>query len=238
MSIEGERIVIIGGSSGIGLAVAKMASSKGAAVVIAGRSRERLEKAMAEIGGNVEAYQLDVTNRDELESFFDRIGEFDHLTTPAADTSAGPFLELSIEEARRVFESKFWGQYIAARYAVPNIRQGGSIVLFAGIYAQRPPAGSLPIPAINGAIEALGRALAVELAPLRVNVVSPGLIDTPAYAGMPPEQREAIFKQAAESLPIGRVGRPEDIAHTVIYLMTNTFTTGSTLYPDGGYTLR
>ena len=106
------------------------------------------------------------------------------------------------------------------------------------MWSQRPPAGVATVAAINGAIEALARALAVELAPIRVNAVSPGLIDTPIYSGMPAAQKEAVFKGFAAAAPVKRVGRPEEVAQTVLYLMTNTFTTGSTLYVDGGYLLR
>ena len=112
------------------------------------------------------------------------------------------------------------------------------VSLFAGMWSQRPPAGVATIAAINGAIEALARALAVELAPIRVNAVAPGLVDTPIYAGLPVARKEALFKDFAAAAPVKRVGRPEEVAQTVLYLMTNTFTTGSTLYVDGGCLLR
>ncbi|HEY9073580.1 MAG TPA: SDR family oxidoreductase, partial [Desulfobaccales bacterium] len=118
-------------------------------------------------------------------------GKFDHLATPGSTIHGGPFLSLDSASARADFQSKFWGQYLAAKYGVPRLRPGGSIVFFAGMWSQRPPAGVATVAAINGAIEALTRALAVELAPIRVNAVSPGLIDTPIYAGIPAAQKEA-----------------------------------------------
>ncbi len=238
MDLNNQRIVIIGGSSGIGLATAKAAVASGARVVIAGRNLEKLAKAREAIGGQVEALPLDAGNEAAVKDFFEKVGEFDHLTTPGSSIRGGPFLSLETAQARADFDSKFWGQYHAAKYGAPKMRPGGSIVLFAGIWSQRPAAGYAAIAAINSAIEGLGRALAGELAPIRVNTVSPGLVDTPIYAGLPEAQRTATFAAFAAAAPVKRVGRPEDIAQTVLYLMNNSFTTGSTIYVDGGYTLR
>jgi NAD(P)-dependent dehydrogenase (short-subunit alcohol dehydrogenase family) len=238
MPLTKKRIVIIGGSSGMGLATAKAAVAAGAAAIIAGRSREKLERAQGEIGGNVTALPLDVRDEAAVQAFFAQVGKFDHLTTPGSALQGGPFLTQETALARAAFDSKFWGQYLAAKYGAPQIRGGGSIVFFAGMWSQRPPAGASVFAAINSGIEGLARALAVELAPIRVNAVSPGLVDTPIYTGMPDAQRDALFKAFAAAAPAGHVGRPEEVAETVLYLMANTFTTGSTLYVDGGYTLR
>ncbi len=238
MSLDGKRIVVIGGSSGMGLATAKAAAVAGAAVVIAGRSPEKLAKVQGEIGGNVSALTLDARDEGAVKSFFAQVGEFDHLTTPGSAVQGGPFLAGETTRARADFDSKFWGQYLAAKYGAPYIRQGGSIVFFAGMWSQRPPAGASIFAAINSAVEGLARALAVELAPLRVNAVSPGLVDTPIYSGMAVADKEAMFKAFAAAAPVRHVGAPEEVAQAVLYLMTNTFTSGSTLYVDGGYTLR
>ena len=238
MTLQDQRLVIIGGTSGIGLATAKAAAARGAQVVIGGRHYDKLEKAKQEIGGAVEGLTLDVSDEGEIKAFFEWVGKFDHLATPGSTIHGGPFLSLDSASARADFQSKFWGQYLAAKYGAPRLRPGGSMVFFAGMWSQRPPAGVATVAAINGAIEALARALAVELAPIRVNAVSPGLIDTPIYAGLPAAQKEAAFKGFAAAAPVKRVGRPEEVAQTVLYLMTNTFTTGSTLYVDGGYLLR
>jgi NAD(P)-dependent dehydrogenase (short-subunit alcohol dehydrogenase family) len=220
------------------MATAKMAVEQGAEAVIASRSQAKLDRARAEIGGGVEAIRLDVTYENAVRDFFGRLGEFDHLTTPGSEVSSGPFLSLSTETARSGFDSKFWGQYSAAKYGAPKIREGGSIVLFSGIYAHRPPIGVAPISAVNGAVEALCRALAVELSPIRVNVVTPGLIDTPAYDRMPQEMKAEVFRQAEEMLPAKRVGQPEDIAQAVLFLMTDPFATGTNLVVDGGLLLK
>ncbi len=238
MRFKGQKIVIIGGSSGMGLATAKMAAAEGAAVVIASRSEEKLKKAKAEIQGNVETLTVNVMDEGSVKAFFDKVGEFDHLTTPGNEAAMGPFLQLDVLKARTAFDSKFWGQYHAARYGAPHIRGNGSITFFAGIWSQRPVPGGSVVTAINSAIEGLGRALATELAPIRVNTVSPGIVDTPIYSAMAPGEKEAMFQGVAATLPLKRIGRPEEIAQTVLYLMANSFSTGNTLYVDGGATLR
>ena len=238
MSLQGQRIVIIGGSSGMGLATAQLAAMEGAAVIIASRSEEKLGRAKEKIKELVETFTVNTMDEESVKKLFDRVGEFDHLATPGSEAVMGPFLKIEISKVRAAFDSKFWGQYRAARYGAPKIRPGGSITLFAGNWSQRPVPGSSIVTAINSAVEGLGRALALELAPIRVNTVSPGIVDTPLYAGMAPEKREAMFREAAASIPAKRIGRPEEIALTVLYLMSNTYTTGSTLYVDGGATFR
>lgn len=237
MSLKEKKVVIIGGSSGIGLASAKAATAAGAYVLIAGRSQEKLHKALAEIEGEVEAHSIDVTKEREVEDFFARIGPFDHLVTTAATGTVGPFLLMKSVAVREVFASKFWGQYYAARYAAPYLANGGSITMFAGVTSHKPLPGLVAYAAVNGAIEGLCRSLAVELAPIRVNVVSPGIVMTPAYAAMPENERRAMFESLAAKLPTRRVGRPEDIAQTVIYLMQSGFTTGTVVSVDGGHRL-
>jgi NAD(P)-dependent dehydrogenase (short-subunit alcohol dehydrogenase family) len=233
-----KRLVIIGGSSGMGLATAIAATAAGARVVIASRSSEKLETARRKIGGDTEVLTLDVQDEAAVQAFFDRVGEFDHLTTPGSQAAGGPFLTRDTSGVRADFGSKFWGQYLAAKYGAPLIRPGGSIVFFSGIYSQRPPAGVSGIAAINSAIEGLARALAVELAPIRVNAVSPGLVDTPIFDDMPKEVKRELFQRFAAAAPVKRVGQPKEIAQAVLHLMANPFITGTTLFVDGGYLLR
>lgn len=237
MSLKEKKVVIIGGSSGMGLASAKAAAAEGAYVLIAGRSQERLKKALDEIEGEAEGHTLDVTREEEVRDFFTGLGTYDHLVTTAATGAVGPFLEIESAAVRSVFESKFWGQYFAARYGAAGILPGGSITMFAGVASHKPLQGLVAYAAVNGAIEGLCRTLAVELAPLRVNVISPGIVMTPAYQGMPEQEREAMFRSLADKLPVKRVGRPEDVARTVLYLMQNGYTTGTVVYVDGGHRL-
>ena len=238
MRFKGRRIVVIGGSSGMGYATAKMAAIEGASVVIASRHEEKLLKAKDSMDGDVAALTVDVVDEESVKSFFEKVGEFDHLTTPGNEAAMGPFIDMDTKMARAAFDSKFWGQYHAAKYGFPKIRGDGSITFFAGIWSQRPVPGGSVISAINSAIEGLCRALAGELAPIRVNTVSPGIINTPIYSAMTTEAKEAMFKSVASSIPAKRVGDPEEIAKTVLYLMSNGFSTGNTLYVDGGATLR
>ena len=232
MSIESESVVIIGGSSGIGLAIARQAVDAGAEVTIAGRSEAKLETAREAIAGDVTIRTVDVADEQSVKRLFSEVGRIDHLVVSGSSVKTGALRDLSLADARAAMDSKFWGQYLAARYA--EIRAGGSITLFSGILSRRPPRGFASLAAINGAVEALGRALAVELAPIRVNVISPGLTDTPAYAGMPEDARQGMFGAAAKKLPVGRVGQPEDIASLALELMSNRFMTGGVIDVDGG----
>jgi NAD(P)-dependent dehydrogenase (short-subunit alcohol dehydrogenase family) len=237
-SMKSKKVVIIGGSSGIGLATAKGAVALGAEVIIAARTAERLERARQEIGHSVETSVLDMSQEDQVQSFFEQVGPFDHLTTPGGVTSGGGILSIETAVAQQSFANKFWGQYFAAKYGAPYIRPGGSIVLISGQLSQRPSAGAVIIASVNSAVEGLGRALAVELAPIRVNICSPGLIDTPRHEAQGRQKAEEFFASYAQNLPLKRVGQPEDVAETILYLMNNKFTTGSTLFVDGGVTFR
>jgi NAD(P)-dependent dehydrogenase (short-subunit alcohol dehydrogenase family) len=232
MRIEGQSVVIIGGSSGMGLAIAKEAVDAGADVIIAGRSTTKLDEARQAIAGDVTTRTVDASEEQSVRTLFSQIGPFDHLVVTGSSVRTGPLRELSMADARALMDSKFWGQYLAARYA--QIRSNGSITLFSGILSRRPSAGLASLAAINAAVEALGRALAVELAPVRVNVVSPGTTDTPAYAKMPHDARMGMFAAAAKRSLVGRVGKPEDIASLALELMSNGFMTGVVVDVDGG----
>ncbi|WP_079909568.1 SDR family oxidoreductase [Paenibacillus sp. 32352] len=238
-TLKQQRVVIIGGSSGIGFAAAQQAKELGADVVLAGRSSSKLEEARNRIGNaGVEIHSLDNRNNEELIAFFEAIGSFDHLFTPGASYVRGPVTS-EPEVARSCFDAKFWPQYFAVKYGAPYISKKGSVVLMSGAFSQRPLDDGASYAACNGAIESLGKALAVELAPIRFNVISPGTIRTSFnWEGAEQAVRDQAYEDYAGMNLLGRVGHAEEAAHSVIYLMTNGYTTGSTLYPDGGYLLR
>jgi NAD(P)-dependent dehydrogenase (short-subunit alcohol dehydrogenase family) len=236
MNLENKKIVVIGGSSGMGLATAANLAAAGAHVIIASRSREKLDRAQRAISKAVATQVLDIRNDASVAEFFIGLATLDHLVISAADAVLGPFLEVEIEAAQKFFASKFWGAYRVARYAAPRIAKDGSITFFSGAASQRGTPGLAAGSAINAALEALGRTLAVELAPIRVNTVAPGLIATPVWNEiMKDEDRESFFKEAAAKLPLKRIGTPEEVAHAVRYLIENTYTTGTVLFPEGGY---
>jgi NAD(P)-dependent dehydrogenase (short-subunit alcohol dehydrogenase family) len=240
-SIADRHVLVIGGRSGIGAAVARAAAAEGARVTIAGRRAERLLEVAAELGPGAQTIQLDVSDPEAVRAALDQVTEeraLDHLVVTANVPAGGPFTELEPETVRRGVDVKLLGQIWAARYAAPHFGAGGSITLFSGVAAWRPSPGSAVTATINGAIAALGRALALELAPIRVNVISPGIVDSDAWAGMPDDEREAFLKGAGDALPVGRVGRPEEIASTVLHAMHNGFLTGSVLHVDGGGRIR
>lgn len=229
---EGKRLLVIGGSSGIGLATAQAAAAGGAAVTIASRSPEKLATAAKAIGRTVGMLPLDVTDEQGLATALSRAGEFDWLVTTAAEAAMGAFKELPVDKAKAAMESKFWGQYRAVRAA--RLSSSGAVVMVSGLWAERPTPGAAHIAAVNGAIEALGRALAMELAPVRVNVVSPGIIDTPVWAGMPAADRERLFAQVAAAVPARRIGQPEDVAGAILFLLANPNMSGEVLHVNGG----
>ncbi|WP_379136315.1 SDR family oxidoreductase [Paenibacillus sp. sgz500958] len=232
-----QKIVIIGGSSGIGFETAKQALALGAEVIIASRSVDKLRTAQENLGSNVQVKVLDTTDEEQVQSFFEQIGPFDHLVISAAETSGGPFLEMDTAQARNLFENKFWGQYYAAKYGASKISPNGSITFFSGVVAYKSMIGSSVLGAVNAAVSNLSQTLALELAPLRVNTVSPGIIDTPSRSKMPEEARNHFYATVAGKLPVKRVGTAEDVAQAVLYLIRNDFVTGTVLHVEGGHLL-
>ncbi|MEU5693235.1 SDR family oxidoreductase [Actinosynnema sp. NPDC020468] len=237
-TLEGRTAVIVGGGSGIGLEVARQAVALGASVVLGGRTEAKLAAAVAELGPAARHRVVDTGDQASLAAFFGALDRVDHLFVSAATYRVGPMLALSDEDAASPFTSKFWGQYHAVKHAAPKLAPDGSVVLMAGAASVRPPVAAPAYVACNAAIEGLGRGLAVELAPVRVNVVSPGTIDGSLWSGRPAEVREAAFGQYERDTVLHRVGTEPEVAGTVLYLFANGYTTGSTLYPDGGYAFR
>ena len=230
--LHGQRVLIVGGSSGIGLGVATAAARAGATVTIASRSRAKLDAALATLEGAATAVVLDTGDDEAVERLLAPVDEWDHVVVSAAQTATGPVRTLSLADAKAAMESKFWGAYRVARAA--HIRDGGSLTLVSGTLSVRPSATLVLQGAINAALEALAHGLALELAPVRVNAVSPELIETSIWAGMESGQRDTLFAGAAQRLPARRIGQAEDIANAVMFLLTTPFATGSTVRVDGG----
>jgi len=236
--LHSQRVVILGGSSGIGLAVAEQAASQGAKVVIASSNAERIEKAIESLGGNAQGHAIDLSDEQAVETLFAKLGAFDHLVFTAGESLYLQDLAATdLKQARRAFDLRYWAALAAVKYGSKSIRKGGSIVLTTGVAGQRPHKGWVIAASICGTIEALTRALALELAPIRVNAVSPGVVRTNLWQNMPVVEREDMYGSVGKSLPVGRVGQPHDIAQAYLFLMQERFSTGQTLVVDGGTVL-
>jgi NAD(P)-dependent dehydrogenase (short-subunit alcohol dehydrogenase family) len=228
--LAGKKVVVVGGSSGIGLAAAEMAKAEGADVIIASRSAEKVKAASDKLG--VKGMVADVTDDKSVSDLFRACGPADHVVVSAAQLRTGPFKTVAMDDVRATLEGKFWGAWRCARAA--EIKAGGSLSLVSGFLSIRPRPNSAIVSSVNGALESLTRALALELAPIRVNCVSPGIIDTPIRAAMPEAARKEMLAKAAAALPVGRVGLAEDVAQQILAFMNNGFMSGSIVYLDGG----
>ncbi|HUM11634.1 MAG TPA: SDR family oxidoreductase [Myxococcaceae bacterium] len=235
MTLEDARIVVVGGTSGIGLAAATAARRAGARVAVAGRSVEGLERARRADPG-LEVHRLDVNAGPELGELFAALGTVDHLVVTAAEAITGRLADLDEVRARAVLGTKVWGPCRVIRAALPRLSPEGSITLFSGAASARASPGFALGSAVNAAVEALAVSLAAELAPVRVNAVRPGIIETPVWGGLP-ELRAQVFGQVVPRLPSGRAGRAEEVAAAVLFLLASPYVTGSVLTIDGGYLL-
>jgi NAD(P)-dependent dehydrogenase (short-subunit alcohol dehydrogenase family) len=226
--------LVIGGTSGIGLATARRLHSLGAKVHIVGRTEQRLAT-VAESDPSLTGHQADAGDRAQIEAVIETIGDIDWLVVTASSTEGpGPIGDLDLAMLRRAFDGKFWAHLTTIQAALPRLSPMGSITLLGAITARAGMPGTAGIAAVNGAVEALIKPLAVELAPIRVNAVSPGLVDTPWWSGLPEEARQEYFDQAAQALPSGRIATADDIAEATVLAATNPNVTGSIFETDGG----
>lgn len=232
-----EKAVIIGGTSGIGLAAARRLREKGLEVIAAGRDAERAAKAAEENPGLTVA-RVDATSGTQIEAFFRSHAVIDHLILSVTGTKgAGKLNQLSVEELREGFELKFFAQFQAAQLAIPFLQPRGSLTFVSAISARAAHAGTAGLAAINGAIEAMVKPLARELAPLRVNAVSPGVVETPWWDRLAPEMRRKLLTESAAATLVGRNGTADDLADAIAFLTGNSFVTGTILEVDGGLRL-
>ncbi|NWA43578.1 SDR family oxidoreductase [Pseudomonas reactans] len=228
-SLNGKTVIVIGGSSGIGAAVAKAAAARGAQVVLAGR------RLVTGVENGLRSEPVDVTDAASLLRLFEAVGRFDHLVyTSGPSVRAKTLIETDLVEAQQNFNVKLWGSLRAIQLALPFLNEHGSISLTSGQLGRKSVAGQFIKTGINAATEALVKQLAKELAPRRINAISPGVIDTPAYAGLAEDQRLAMFAKAGSALPVGRVGQADEVAAGYVLAMENGFMTGAVIDIDGG----
>ena len=232
-----QRIAVIGGTGGIGFAVAAAALDCAAEVIVGSSSPEKLEHTLKKLPAEATGFVVDVTNEDSVRKFFDQTGEISHVAvTVGISYKPTPVSEADLAENRKPFLVKYWGQFLVAKYAVAKLSERGSITLTSGVLSQRPAKGLAAQSSVNAAVEALARTLAIEIAPCRVNAVSPGFIDTgKLLANLSPEDRTAkLLETKGHPLPAQRVGKPQDAASAYLYAMQNPYLTGQVLVVDGG----
>lgn len=235
MALSGQRVIIIGGSSGMGLAAARAAAAAGAAVTIASSDQARLNAALAGLPDTCEGAVVNTRDEADVAAFFARVGELDHVVYTAGDAvRPRPLADLPLDAARDLFEVRFWGAVAVVRHAAPRVRPGGSIVLTSGTIAVRPAPGAALASGAAAAVEGLTRGLAAELAPVRVNAVRPGAIRTPLWDQVPEPRRAALFAALADRTLTKSIGEADQIAAAHRYLMENRFVTGTVLTVDGG----
>ena len=231
----GTRVVILGGTSGIGLATAKAAVFAGASVVVASRKPTSVASALAELPDTAEGYPVDASSSAALVDFFGHLGAFDHFVYTAGDNLVPATLDTYTPEQGRAFlELRVVRAFESVRLAVPHMRSGGSVTLTSGTAAWRGGTGWFLGSAASGAIISAARSLAVELAPIRVNVVAPGVVRSPLWAELPDTDREAMFHALGEHLPLGRIAEVEDVAKAFLNLMNSDYVTGTVSVVDGG----
>ena len=218
--MKNQTVVVIGGFSGIGKAVAEQAAAAGARLIAAGRRS---------------APQVDIADDASVQRFFAEVGEFDHLVVTSGPVIASARLaDLNVADAIAAFNVKFFGQLRAVKFAAPFLRAGGSVTLTSGLLARKAVAGALVKATMNAAVESMTKTLARELAPLRVNVISPGMVETGMWGDMTDAERAAMAQRAGSGLPVGRVGQPSELAQAYLMVMQNGFMTGAVVDVDGG----
>lgn len=230
MTLAGEHVGVVGGTSGMGRATVAAALAQGAQVTSAG-SRPVADR--EPLPGVIQA-EVDVTDEGSVQALFAATGPLDHLLVSASPGRPGPFLEQDLAAARSFVDGKLLGSWTAARYAVPQMRPGGSITFITGAAVVRPPGHAAMATAAFAAVEGLTRALALELGPLRVNAIRPGYTDSEMWSGLPDAARDDLRRRVAAAMPVRRMGTPEDIAHAALFLMTSRQTTGAILEVSGG----
>jgi NAD(P)-dependent dehydrogenase (short-subunit alcohol dehydrogenase family) len=240
MTLSGKRVVIVGGTSGIGFAVAVAARDQGARVVVASSQPANVDRAIGRLGGEATGVRLDVTQEADVKAAFESFGSFDHLVFTAGDWG-GPrrstFAEIDLDAAQSLFGVRFWGSMRVVKHAHRWLSGDGSITLTNGMIAHRPAKGAVMSAAMAGAVEHAALAMAVELAPIRVNVVCPGYVKTEVWASMPEAERDAFLARMTSRQPLPRAAEASEVAEAYLYLMRGGYTTGQVMRLDGGWSM-
>ncbi len=230
---ENRTVLVVGGGSGIGRAIAESAARAGSLVVIAGRDHGRLESARAALPGGVRALQVDLADEESIARLAQQVGHLDYLVSTANAPANGPVTELDAAALRTAFAAKVIGPLLLAKHLAPRFGDDGSILLFSGVAAWRPAPQRAVMATTNGAVATLAQALAVELAPVRVNALSPGIVDSGAWDSLG-DRKEGFLAGVAERNPARRVGALDDLVQAAMMVLTNPYVTGTTVHVDGG----
>lgn len=237
-TLKDKRVIILGGSSGLGLATAQAAAADGAEVIIVSSNQQRIDKALASLPENSKGFAVSLDKEENIKSFFNNIGNFDHLIYTAGENISMSMVDdTDIEKSKDFFTIRFWGAFAAIKYGRPYINDGGSINLMSGNFGQRPAAGYSLGATICGAMDAFTRAMAVEFAPIRINNIAAGVIDTDLWGNLSKDDKENFFGHLEKTLLLKRVGQPMDVAEAFVFLMKQEYITGQSLVIDGGAVL-
>ena len=240
MSLKATRVVVIGGTSGIGYAVAEAALADGARVIVGSSQAANVEAAVARLGKGASGHVINVKDEADVAAFFAHVGAFNHLAFTAGDwggRGARTLAETDLVQAQDLSAVRYWGAIAAIKHAYGSMPKEGSITLTNGMIAHKPRKGAALSTGMAGAIEHLVRGLAVDLAPIRVNAVCPGMIRTDVWNSIPADVRESQFESLTARQPLARIGEPAEVAEAYLYLMRGGYTTGQVLMVNGGSSL-
>lgn len=232
-SLDGKQVLVVGRGSGIARAIVEAALAEGAEAIVAGRQQEAPEDAYSGVE-RVRTERVDLTDDASIEAMAARVGAVDHVVSTASARARGTIGDLTRDAVQLSFDTKVIGPLMLAKAMRGQIREGGSLLIFSGEAAFKIEVGSLAVAITNGAADTLTRSLAVELAPIRVNALCPGVIDTGAWDALGEKKKRAKFEHLEATIPGRRVGAAADVGAASLGLLTNTFVTGVTLFVDGG----
>ena len=236
--LRGQRVVVVGGTSGMGLGAVRAAANAGAEVVVAGRRPEASRSVVDSEECLIRHAVVDVTDEKAVRDLFAQVGDLNHLfVTATPPVASKPFLEQDLADAQGFMIGKFFGSWACARHAAPRMRASGSITFLTGCISVRPRTGLAIVTATFAALEAFSQALALELGPVRVNTIRPGLVDSDMWSFLDPAAREQLREKTRATFPTRRIGTIDDIGHAAVFLMTNPYVTGAVLEVSGGETL-